>query len=130
MEEQIAGTSTIEIIDLIMRIFLIFLILAIFLFAGIKLIKSKYWEPLLKKLDTMLDEGKKKKWSSPRFNLFTTIIASNVAVWGIFFFLCIWEGEFVEIPASVLALYGTANGLAGIIKNWSKSEETKQIDKE
>lgn len=93
-----------------------------------KFVKSKYFEPCLRKLNTMLDEGQTKVWSSQRFRFFVTMLMSNIVVWTLYFGLSLFAEKFVEIPSSLIELYLGANALEGLLKWGQKKEETKQME--
>lgn len=65
-------------------------------------------------------------WKTVRFNLFFTMIISNVSIFGIWIALCIIKSEILSIPESVVLLYATANGIALTGKTAEKIQETKQ----
>lgn len=93
-----------------------------------KFIKSKHFDPFLKKLSTMLDEGQTKIWSSQRFRFFVTMLMSNIVVWTLYFGLSLFAEKLVEIPSSLIELYLGANALEGLLKWGQKKEETKQME--
>lgn len=89
-----------------------------------------YSEKILNKLDGALkDDSKATVWSLQRLNSFQPVIISNICVWGFWLYASIFVGKMIEIPDSVLILYGSANGLAGLFKVWQAKYE-KQSNKQ
>ena len=111
---------------LLFRYLIVIIVILYLMYLANKFSKSKYFDPFLRKLDTMLDENENKTWSSKRFNLTLTVISSNFALWFMYGFLCFIKLDIVNIPWEVTLAYGTANGIAVFGKVWQKFIEMKK----
>lgn len=67
--------------------------------------------------------------SSQRFSFLFTVILSNVAIIGTWVVLSFYNKRLIEIPESVLVLYGFANGLSMATKLVQNKQENKTEDK-
>jgi hypothetical protein len=50
--------------------------------------------------------------SAGRFAFLLSVILSNVVVWYVWLFVCVWTRTLVDIPVGVYTTYGLANGIA------------------
>ena len=64
-----------------------------------------------------------KEWSESRVQLFFTALLSNLIVWPLWLFICLKEGEIVDIPAGVGMALGIANGVSGMVYGIGRREE-------
>jgi len=66
---------------------------------------------LLSKLSSIFKNGSA-NWSSVRFAFIMTVVLSNICFWGIWVGLSIYQNKILEIPQSVIVIYGISHGLS------------------
>lgn len=85
--------------------------------------RPSVWDKFWDKFFTMFYEDDSLWWSSMRFSFIFTMLLSNLCVWLTWLVISICEGKMVDIPQSVLALYGIANGIGFGSKLRQKGKE-------
>jgi len=64
--------------------------------------------------------------SSTRFAFLLAVILSNFVIFGVWIGLSLYFGKLLEIPESVIILYGIANGISvtgKMFQNWVEGKE-------
>lgn len=112
---------------LIFKIVLASFLVVCFVIGVFLFIQSKFFIPFINRIDGALKEAELADlWSLQRFNSFVLVLISNLLVWGYWIIGSIFAGKMLDIPESVLILYGSANGIAGIFKVFQKKYEREQ----
>lgn len=66
---------------------------------------------IFSKLSSLLKDGQDNNWSSTRFTLLFTVIISNVSIFGVWMFVCLWQKQMITIPSEIITIYSLANGI-------------------
>ena len=66
---------------------------------------------LLSKLSSLLKDGQDNNWSSTRFTLLFTVVISNISIFSVWIFVCLWQKQIITIPAEIITIYSLANGI-------------------
>ena len=86
---------------------------------------KQFLNKLLSKVSSLFKDGSSIDWSSARFAFLVSVIISNLAIFGIWVGLSIINNVVMPIDASVLTLYGLANGISFTGKLIQKNMESK-----
>lgn len=95
------------------------------------IIRSKYasfraWSA--NRIDRLLIENTKDGlWSTTRFSFIFTVVVSNLVIWLLIVIYFIANNKFPDVPESMVWMYASANGVAGMTKVASKITEKKNV---